>query len=746
MQTTTRPVDYGKRIESLRETKLRQTIEKQEVLGSMDHDDWGMILPPPDKRKIVDAVSGSGMPIKDSLLSNFEMEANHPSGGAFGPLAMGTNFGRLLTLHPVYLDPAGSLAGGYMVNFSSYRKPRWNPDFDYPQLRALHEKYNLVAGIGAAQHFCQDLSIGLELGWSGILAKIEQYRARNGTDTKDFYDGLKAIVHGAQDWIGRHARAADARAEAWTRAEAEGDPASNLREIARINRKLVTEPPDTFREAAQWILWFDLMARMYNGSGSLGKLDVLLEPYYRRDIQRGTLTDDEAVYHLACLFLRDSAYMQVGGPDANTHDATNPVSYLALEAAHKLRIPVNLGVAVGRTTDPGLLDRGVRIMLEDKTGIPKFLGVDRTIEGFMRNGYSARDARLRAYSGCHWSAIPGREYTMNDCVKVNFAKVFEVAFAEMMGDPHVEPSLEELWRRFAGHLETAVDTIVESVDFHREHQHEVGPELVIDLLCQGTIEQGLDASCGGVELTNIGVDGSALATVADSFGAIEIRVEQEGKLTWDELAAFLESDWAGPAGEAARLTMKNAPRYGQGGTPGDAYADRISGEFTRLVKRGPTPGGATLIPGLFSWANTIPMGKAVGATPNGRHAAAPISHGANPDPGFAEGGAPTLMAAAIARVQPGYGNTAPMQMELDFPPADRETAVQAVSGIIKTHFELGGTQINLNLIDREKILQAHEDPSQFPDLVVRVTGFSAYFASLSPRFRQLVVDRIIAAE
>jgi formate C-acetyltransferase len=140
------------------------------------------------------------------------------------------------------------------------------------------------------------------------------------------------------------------------------------------------------------------------------------------------------------------------------------------------------------------------------------------------------------------------------------------------------------------------------------------------------------------------------------------------------------------------------------------------------------------------------MGKAVGATPNGRHAAAPISHGANPDPGFAEGGAPTLMAAAIARVQPGYGNTAPMQMELDFPPADRETAVQAVSGIIKTHFELGGTQINLNLIDREKILQAHEDPSQYPDLVVRVTGFSAYFASLSPRFRQLVVDRIIAAE
>jgi formate C-acetyltransferase len=742
MQTTATTVDYSERIAQLRETKLRQTQEKQDVLGSMDHDDWGMILPPEDNRTIVDTISGSGMPIKDSLLASFKMEGNHPSGGAFGPVAMGTNFGRLLRVHPVYLDPMSSLAGGYMVNFNSYRKPRWNPDFDYPELRALHEKYDLVPGIGAAQHFCQDLSIGFELGWGGILEKIERYRSQAAADKHGFYDGLTAIVHGAQDWIARHARAAGQMADT------EDDPAlaANLREIALINEKLVTGPPQTFREAAQWILWFDLMARMYNGSGSLGKIDVLLEPYYRRDLERGVLTDDEAVYHLACLFLRDAAYMQVGGPDAGTDDATNQVSYLALEAAHELRIPVNLGVAVGKTTDPGLLERGVRIMLEDKTGIPKFLGVDRTIEGFMRNGYSEGDARLRAYSGCHWSAIPGREYTMNDCVKINFAKVFEVAFAEMMHDPDSRPSVDELWERFAAHLETAVDAIVRSVDFHRAHQHEIGPELVIDLLCHGTIEQGLDASCGGVEFTNVGVDGSALATVADSFGAIEQRVETEGKLTWRELAELLENDWAGPEGEAARLMMKNTPRYGQGGTAGDAYADRISAEFTRLVRRGPTPGGATLIPGLFSWANTIPMGKAVGATPNGRHAGAPISHGANPDPGFAEYGAPTLMATAIARVQPGYGNAAPMQMELDFPPADRELAVHAVSGIIKTHFELGGTQINLNLIDRERILEAHEDPSKYPDLVVRVTGFSAYFASLSPRFRQLVVDRIIAAE
>jgi formate C-acetyltransferase len=85
-----------------------------------------------------------------------------------------------------------------------------------------------------------------------------------------------------------------------------------------------------------------------------------------------------------------------------------------------------------------------------------------------------------------------------------------------------------------------------------------------------------------------------------------------------------------------------------------------------------------------------------------------------------------------------------MQMELD-PLITREAqGVELISHLIRTHFKLGGTQINLNIMDARQVLEAHQDPSKHPDLVVRVTGFSAYFASLSPAFRQLVVDRIMS--
>jgi formate C-acetyltransferase len=193
-----------------------------------------------------------------------------------------------------------------------------------------------------------------------------------------------------------------------------------------------------------------------------------------------------------------------------------------------------------------------------------------------------------------------------------------------------------------------------------------------------------------------------------------------------------------------RLMMRNIPRYGSGGSKADDYGRAIASAFTGIVKEKPTPNGFTLIPGIFSWAATIAMGKDVGATPNGRHAKAPISHGPNPDPGFRRDAAPTALALTVAAVQPGYGNTAPMQIELDPGLSKSAEGVATVADLIRTHFDLGGTQINMNIVDKKTLLEAHKDPGKFPDLVVRVTGFSAYFASLSPEMRQIVVDRVIA--
>ncbi len=658
---------YQQRLAALRETKLRHTQEKQDLQGAMNFDDWAIILPPPDRRKLVETVSGSGVKMVDVSLDGVDIKSNDPNGGFYGPKACGENYKALFDAHPVYIDPASALAGGYMANFFGYRKGGAPSDMDLSEvmeLRKTYELYKSPAPIFGGQHFCHDLKIGLDLGFGGLLQKVRHYRQVNAgaPKTADFYDGLEAIVLGIQGWIQRHADAAREMAAN----EVNPHIRANLERMAAVNAKLVNDAPETFIEACQWIGWYQMAARMYNGSGSLGRLDVVLEPYYERDAAAGRLTDEEAIFDIACIYLMETGYIQIGGPDESGRDVTSRVSYLVLEAARQLNIPVNLGVAVGQDVPDELIRKAVEVQFENKNGVPKFLGVDNTAREFARNGYPIELGRARAYAGCHWNGIPGREYTLNDCCKVNMTAVFEVALKDMMADKSVQPSTTELYRRFEQHVRRSVEAIAAGYDFHFDHMVDVFPELALDLCCYGPVEKGLDASGGGVEFYNFCVDGSGLATVADSFAALEQRVEKEKRLTWDEMMRTLESDYAGPDGERTRLMLKNIPRFGSGGSLGDDYAIRISQMFTRVVKSIRTPRhNYQLLPGLFSWAAQIGMGQGIGATPNGRHADAPISHGCNPDPGFRKDGAPTALAVATALVQSGYGNTAPLQLDMD---------------------------------------------------------------------------------
>ena len=150
-----------------------------------------------------------------------------------------------------------------------------------------------------------------------------------------------------------------------------------------------------------------------------------------------------------------------------------------------------------------------------------------------------------------------------------------------------------------------------------------------------------------------------------------------------------------------------------------------------------------MIPGWFSWAFMAELGRNIGATPDGRKAGMPITQGANPNNNFRRDGAATAMSNGIAMVQPGYGNPAPMQLELDPGLKAEEGGIKRVMALLKGHADLGGTLMNVNILNRERILDANRHPENYPELVVRVTGFTAYFAALSPQMRQLVVDRMV---
>ena len=713
-------IAYQERIDALRQTKSEHTGQQVEQRGYYDVDDDGRI------------------PWEEEI--PFEPETNHPAGVCRGIRCIGENFRAWLEVHPVYIHPMSALAGAWIFTTIPGVKG-WLPEDRPVHLAELHKKYHLKTGIGASNHFGPDMRIGLDLGWGGLLEKILRYRDLNRPEDTSFYDGEEALVLGVQEWIRRHVdRARQMAAE-------ESDPilSQNLLDIAASNEHLIDHPPRTLREACQFLAWFQALDRMWGRGGALDQLDELLRPYYEKDKAAGIITDDEeVVWYIASLFYNDTHYSQIGGPDPATgKDVTSRISFLILEAAHRLKIPSNIAVRLHDGLDPDLLRKSVEYLFEDGTGCSYACskGLD---EGYARNGIPIQLARKRAKVGCNWTALPGIEYCMQDVTRMCMVTPFNLAFDEMMTASE-EPTLDALWKRYMHHLIVAIDTMKRGFDWHMERQADIWPEIVLNLFMHGTIERGLNVTAGGVDIYNICCDGVGLATVADSFAAIQQRVVEEGRLTWEELAQHLKDDYENS--EHVRLMLKTVPRYGSGNSKGDAWAKKVARTYTDLVRNTPTPNGFVIIPGLFSHGDILRLGKRIGATPNGRKAGEMIAHSADPDPGFMPdgGGAPTAKSNAVASVQPGWGNTTPLQIDLDTGLADQIGGVEAVEALFKGHAEQGGTLINVNVISKEQILEAHADPSRYPDLVVRVTGYSAYFRTLSPEYRQQVVDRILGA-
>ena len=693
---------YDERIQRLKLRKLEQTDEKIRVEGLLDEDDYGRVVPPAGLWNII---------------------PNHSDGSFYGYDAWTENFCSLMDVHPVYVDPDDAFAGRWMYFMSKMRPNKWNPAYPYDHLKENIRKYDIICGIGDDAHFAPDYAMGLKLGWKGISEKIEHYKSVNTLpEQQHFYDIHLRAIKSIQGWISRHIEKARQM---------------GLEDLAQVNEAILDNPPSTLREACQWIIWYHLASRTYNRDGAGGQIDELLRPYYENDIKEGRIDRETAVYYLACFLINDPIYWQLGGPDESGKDQTSEISFLILEAADKINTSLNITVRVHDGLDKDLMRKAVECLVRNKNGWPRFSGDQALVEGFAKNGFAESLARQRIAVGCNWMSLPGLEYTMNDLVKVNMAKVFEVAFKETGSFE----GTEALWNRFIEHLKVAVHTAAEGIRHQLAYQKYNEPELILNLLSHGPIEKALDASDGGAAYYNLAIDGAGLAVAADSFAAVQTHVEEEANMTWEQLRHAIAQDFEGVENERVRLILKKTGRYGKEGSAGQKWAERISEVFSEIVRSESEP-GKCFIPGLFSWANTVGFGAAVGATPDGRKAGKPISHGANPMPGFVADGASLSLAKAVAAVQPSYGNTAPMQWEID-PGMGKEENIEIIEAIIRAHFRLGGTLINVNVMDKAKVLEAHKDPSLHPDLVVRVTGFTAYFSMLSPEFRQLVVDRIL---
>ena len=615
----------------------------------------------------------------------------------------------------------------------------------------------------------------LEKGLDGIIADAEAERARlDIADAEDLRKDhfLASVVDSCRAVIRFAGRFAD---EAEKQAASCSDPKrrAELLEIARICRKVPARPAGSFHEACQsW--WFiqDVMQIESNGhSVSPGRFDQYMYPHYVND---GNVTAEKAQELVDLLFIKLSEMNKVrdaestkvfagyqcfqnmiaGGVDRSGRDATNPLSYMVLQAMANVRLTSpSLSVRIHENT-PLAFYRKAAELVRLGLGFPAFYNDRVIIPALMARGVAREDARDYAMIGCVEPQCGGKTYGWHDAAFFSLGKIVELV---------MNNGVEPLSGRQIGPKTGEVASFATYEDFYeaykKQTEHFVRLMVIADNAVDATymtnmplpflssmvddcIGRGKAVEEGGAVYNFSGPQGVGVANLADSLAAIKKLVYEDRVLSMAQLKKAVDSDFAGAEGESVRQMLLNrAPKYGND----IDYVDRIAREATLVyckeVDRYHCPRGGQFQPGLYPVSGNVSTGAAMGATPDGRKAHAPVADGVSPS-GGADRGGPTATVLSVAKLDHAEASNGTL-LNMKFHPTalKGDKGLDDLISVTEGLFTHGGSHVQYNVVSKETLLAAQENPEEYKSLVVRVAGYSAFFTVLDRSVQNDIISR-----
>lgn len=553
-----------------------------------------------------------------------------------------------------------------------------------------------------------------------------------------------------------------------------------LREIADICERVPEHPARTFHEAvqSQWLI--QTVSRLEQAIGGVvgnGRIDQYLYPYYRKDLDEGRISEDDALVLLESIWIgmarSTDVYAKPGQPsltDGFAHweattiggltpdgrDASNELSYLILRS--KREFPLHYPDLAARihSRTPNAFLHAVCETIKEGSGFPKLFCDDEIVPLLVAKGGSMEEANDYCVTGCSETKMLNREGIATGCAWINLGAILEMTLRDgrmscygnglvgiSTGDPRTFASFGELWDAFTLQVDNVLEHtfIQQYVSDTLKSRHIASPmfSMLHDLCmksCQDIHSGPID---GALYLGFFDVMG--FGTVIDSLAAIRALVFEEGKLTMDELLTALDKDFE--AHEAIRQLCLSAPKYGNNDPHVDSIGHDIEEHFSRLTRRHTTAFGGELDLRYVSVTSHVPLGAVVGATPDGRKAREPLSESISPSQGRdVKGPTATLMSISSTKCAQ-YKERAARLLNMKLSPASLvgEAGTRKLMALIRTACDMKMWHIQFNIINRDTLLAAQKDPDKYRNLLVRVAGYSAYFVDLTPALQNEIIRR-----
>ena len=634
-------------------------------------------------------------------------------------------------------------------------------------------------------HLAADYEQLLKIGLVGYEKRVRQLKAEldlcvpENIDKYVFYKAVLIVIEAVKTYADRFSLLAQEMAE-----NAQSHRKDELLEISNICSKVPYEPASSFKEAIQSVWFIQLILQIESNGHSLsyGRFDQYMYPYLKADLEKGVITDEEAVELLTNLWIktltinkvRSQAHtfssagspmyqnVTIGGQTPDKKDAVNKLSFLVLKSVAQTRLPQpNLTVRYYNGLNKEFLDECIEVM-KLGTGMPAFNNDEIIIPSFIDLGVKEEDAYNYSAIGCVETAVPGKwgyrctgmSYqnfprillaVMNDGVDVTSGKRFVKGYGYFRDMKSFE-ELQDAWDKSIREI-TRLSVIVENaVDLASERDV---PDILCSTLTQDCIGRGKTIKEGGAVYDFISGLQIGIANMADSLAAIKKLVFEEKKITPQQLWDALQDDFMSEENQKIQSMLINeAPKYGND----DDYVDQLVVEaydsYINEIKKYPStryqrgPVGGIRYAGTSSISANVGQGYGTMATPDGRKAHTPLAEGCSPAHAMDKNG-PTAVFKTVSKL-PTHEITGGVLLNQKVTPQmlATEENKEKLEMIIKTFFNrLHGYHVQYNVVSRETLIDAQKNPEKHRDLIVRVAGYSAFFNVLSRATQDDIIER-----
>ena len=630
--------------------------------------------------------------------------------------------------------------------------------------------YTLTALSSGLGHISVNYQSILELGTSGILAQIISAESNcRDPEKKAFYQGTKWAMQALAAFAARYADLAERNAAAEPRETRRAE----LQKISQICRRVPRYPATTFREALQsfWFLHLALQIESNGHSISPGRFDQYMYPYYRRDVDEGRLTRDEALELLEWLYIKFNEVNKirdrvgtlafggypmfqnliVGGVDASGKDATNDLSILCLEAGCALQMPQpSLSVRWHDKMDRRLMEKCCELT-QTGIGMPAFFNDEAIIPLLQKTGASLEEARDYAEVGCVEPQVPGKSEGLYSGGFMNLCKILEITLNNGVNPNtgteytlktglHFE-TFEQFYEAYRKQLEHFVALQANADNLIDAAHAQLCPTPLVSCFVDDCIASGRDVRSGGAVYNFTSPNIVGLANAADSLAVIKKKVYEERRLTLEELRAVLAEDYR--SDELLRHEFLNSvPKYGNDNPYVDELARRIASDYCDIVHTHTNFRGGKFEPGMQSISAHAMFVGNMGATPDGRRSTDLVSDGGvSPAQGRDSKGA-TAVIRSVARLdQTKATNGALLNIKFHPSAVRGQKGVEVLSALVDSYFRMGGQHIQFNVVSTKTLRDAQRHPEDYRGLVVRVAGFSVLFTTLDKVLQDDIIER-----